>query len=77
MTIITIEQQIQCVERELAYRKRVYDRQVKEGKMTRKLAEYQTDCMQAVLETLQAHHVKSGPTQPSVFDVLQQPQEKV
>ena len=49
---ISISDQIQCVERELKYRKRVYPRRIKMGHMTQALADRQIEHMTAVLETL-------------------------
>jgi hypothetical protein len=49
----TIEQQIACVVRELAFRERVYPRWVADKKMTQKVADYQLSCMRSVLYTLE------------------------
>ncbi len=50
---ITLDQQIQCVRRELALRKRVYPKWVKEGgRMTEREAEKEIAHMQAVHDTL-------------------------
>lgn len=51
---ISLAEQIQCVERELRYRERVYKRRIAEGKMTLRLAEREMTRMRAVLATLQA-----------------------
>lgn len=53
MSAIPITVQIECVERELKYRKRVYDRRIINGDMTRELADREIERMKAVLETLQ------------------------
>lgn len=50
---ITIEAQIECVQREINMRERVYPRRVADGKMTQALAAEQLELMRAVLTTLQ------------------------
>lgn len=50
--MITISEQIECVEREISQRKRVYARMVANGKMTPNKARRETETMYAVLETL-------------------------
>ena len=60
--MITITEQIDCVQRELLYRRRVYARRVEQGKMTQQLADREIKRMSAVLETLQGVKLKSdGP----------------
>jgi len=49
---IDIHQQIACVTREIALRKRVYQKRVKEGYMTSADAAYEIAAMEAVLHTL-------------------------
>ena len=44
----TFEQKLAAVKRELAFRRRVYDRRVAEGKMTQKLADEQIAVMEAI-----------------------------
>jgi hypothetical protein len=51
---IPIEAQIACVERELGFRRRVYERRVKDGKMTQAKADSEIEAMTAVLETLRS-----------------------
>lgn len=48
----TITEQIKAVERELIMRRNVYPRRVAENKMAQTDADHQTECMEAVLETL-------------------------
>jgi len=48
----SIDAQIAEVEREIRLRIDVYARQVSAGKMRRSVADYHTDCMRAVLDTL-------------------------
>ena len=50
--MIAISEQIECVEREIGQRKRVYARLVANGKMTQQKADRETAAMKAVLETL-------------------------
>jgi hypothetical protein len=50
---VPLPEQIECVERELGMRQRVYDRRVADGKMTRALADRELARMTAVLATLQ------------------------
>jgi hypothetical protein len=50
--MITPQQQIECVRRELLYRQRVYARLVARGLMTADVAAYEMDAMNAVLRTL-------------------------
>lgn len=49
---IGISEQIECVEREIRQRERVYARLVSTGKMTPNKARWETAAMEAVLETL-------------------------
>lgn len=49
----TLDEQIKCVEREIAMRKRVYQKRVLEEKMSKQTADHELECMAAVLETLQ------------------------
>lgn len=49
---VSLNRQIQCVEREIAMRKSVYSRQVASGKMRQSVADLEIGDMQAVLETL-------------------------
>ncbi len=54
MTTIPLSDQIAEVERELGFRRRVYDRRVAEGRMTRAAADLHLRRMEAVQETLRA-----------------------
>ena len=56
--MVTIVEQIDCVQRELLYRRRVYARRVEQGKMTQQLADREIRRMSAVLETLQGIRLK-------------------
>lgn len=49
---IPLAEQIQCVEREIALRKRVYPRRVSDRKMSQAQADKQLAAMTAVLDTL-------------------------
>lgn len=49
----TLEEQIKCIERELAMRRNVYPRQVQKGAMRPDVADHEILCMEAVLRTLQ------------------------
>lgn len=49
---MTLEEQIRCVKREIAFRKRVYPSQVEKGKMAQNDMNYQIDCMECVLNSL-------------------------
>jgi hypothetical protein len=51
--MISINQQIEEVQRELGQRERVYPRLVASGKLKASHADYQVQRMQAVLKTLQ------------------------
>ena len=48
----TLQEQISCVRRELALRKRVYPRWIESGRMKPETADHEINCMQAVHETL-------------------------
>lgn len=50
---IPLADQLECVRRELSYRRRVYPRLVAAGKMTQQLAHTQMELMQAVEKTLE------------------------
>ena len=54
---VSLQEQIQCVAREIGYRERVYPRWVNlkpKAKMSAETADYQLRAMRAVLVTLQA-----------------------
>ena len=54
-TKITLIQQIKCVEREIFFRKKCYDRFIIEGKIeSQEKASYELKAMQAVLDTLKS-----------------------
>jgi hypothetical protein len=48
MSEITAAEKMHCAERELKYRRRVYDRLVDRGKMTRELAMRELELMEAI-----------------------------
>lgn len=50
----TFKQQIECVEREIAMRERVYPNWVAQGKLRQEKANYQIGCMRAVLRSLES-----------------------
>ena len=56
MTVITIADQVKCVERELAMRKNVYPKWVAAGKMREETANMEISRMEAVLRTLKTYH---------------------
>jgi hypothetical protein len=47
--IYTAKQKADALERELNYRRRVYDHRVADGKMTKALADYQIEIFEAML----------------------------
>jgi len=49
---VSIKEQIACVERELALRRRAYTRFVSAGRMSQAKADHEIRAMAAVLETL-------------------------
>jgi len=51
--VISIEQQIQCVAREIKMRERCYPRWVRQGRMKETEAQRELERMRAVLHTLQ------------------------
>jgi hypothetical protein len=51
---VPIERQVQCVERELKFRRRVYARRVVEKRMTKTQMDDELEAMEAVLATLQS-----------------------
>lgn len=50
----TFKQQIECVEREISMRQRVYPNWVGNRKMKQEKADYEIACMRSVLYTLQS-----------------------
>ena len=52
MEAVSLERQIECVEREIRMRARVYPRWVKAGKLNADAAQEESAAMQAVLQTL-------------------------
>ena len=63
---VTLAEQIECVTRELGYRRHVYERRVANGKMTPALSERELSRMTAVLYTLQRIAGEPGTPQPNV-----------
>lgn len=61
---ISLEQQIECVERELKLRENVYKRKVKDYPSTRPHLEYEYRAMKAVLETLKKMKYSGARTYP-------------
>lgn len=57
---IGIAEQIACVNRELSLRYAVYPKQVKSGKISERLAQQETERMEAVLATLQWVQANKG-----------------
>lgn len=57
---ITIERQIEAVQREISMRRRVYPRRVQERLMTQDKADEEIEVMEAVLHTLQAQPRNQG-----------------
>lgn len=53
MTDVPIAQQISCIERELAFRRRCYPGWIQSGKITQATADQELARMEAVLATLQ------------------------
>jgi len=59
MDVISLDNQISCVRRELSLRRRVYPRLIQNKQMTQAWADFQMDCMEGVLKTLeQLHHTQ-------------------
>lgn len=52
--MVTISEQIKAVRREIDYRRRLYPKWVEVGKMTQIEANYQIECMEYVLNSLQS-----------------------
>lgn len=50
---VPLETQIICIKREIAMRKRVYPKWVREGRMKAHNAEIEIEAMEAVLETVE------------------------
>lgn len=57
--IFTAKQKREAVDRELGYRKRVYDQRVIEGHMTKQLADFQI----AIFEAIRADYVEAEKTE--------------
>lgn len=54
MSHVSIADQIKCAKRELAMRRRVYPKWVMQGRMTKEMADHETNAMAAIVETLEA-----------------------
>jgi hypothetical protein len=52
--VISLDNQIACVRRELSLRRAVYPRLIVSHKMTQQWADFQMDAMESVLRTLEA-----------------------
>jgi hypothetical protein len=50
----TLDEQITCVRRELAFRATFYPKWVRAGRMTQEKADHEIACMQSVYDTLQS-----------------------
>jgi len=83
---ITLQDMVDCAERELAMRKRVYPRWVDNGKMRPDAAERETIRMDAIVRTLKgllatarlANHMSSEelPFQVDLFDLMDDRKDK-
>jgi hypothetical protein len=66
MPVVTIDEQLACVERELGFRRKLYPRWVRDGKLTQAGADEELVRMDAVLltlrrvQTMQDHHVPNA-----------------
>lgn len=49
----SLDDQIKCVQREIAMRERVYPKLVESGRMRQSTADHELECMKDVLENLQ------------------------
>jgi hypothetical protein len=56
----TLAEQIECVKREIAYRRRLYPDLVGRGAMSVNKARHEINCMEAVLATLEALPKEQG-----------------
>ena len=54
----TIDQQIECVERELRFRRRIYAGRVQAGAMTMEEKAHEIETMESILELL--HEIRRG-----------------
>ena len=52
--MISIEDKLKCVERELGFRQRVYDRLIERGKMSKRQADREIELMIAIVDDYQA-----------------------
>jgi hypothetical protein len=52
---VTIDQMIQCAQREVGMRERVYPNRVAERKMSQQVADRELDRMKAIVDTLALH----------------------
>lgn len=50
--MITVKEQVECVQREIAFRKRLYPRWIESGKMSPGKAEYEIKVMESIKTTL-------------------------
>jgi hypothetical protein len=51
----TLQEQLQCAQRELAVRKKVYPKWVTDGRMSQHAAEHELDCMQSIVDTIRKY----------------------
>jgi hypothetical protein len=52
--MITTQDKLKCVERELGFRQRVYDRLIERGKMSKRQADREIELMIAIVDDYQA-----------------------
>lgn len=57
----SLEQQIECIEREISMRRKVYPRWVVTSRMTEEAARHEMAAMRGVLDTLKALHERREP----------------
>jgi hypothetical protein len=55
--MFTAKQKLEALQRELGYRRRVYERRVEAGQMTRKEADYQLDIFEAIRDDYEKQEV--------------------
>jgi hypothetical protein len=58
--VVSLDQQLACVRREIALRRNVYPKQVSRGRMRQSEADLEVAAMEAVLETLIALKNRGG-----------------
>jgi hypothetical protein len=68
--LITLEDQIKCIKREIALRRNVYAKRVAAGAMKESMADREMELIQAVCRTLESHQQKEQQARAALREII-------